>query len=107
MGRPSLSEDDRLMLNAAAREGLFSQAFQGKRVALSGTMSMSRKDIVSVIKAAGGRWDETTRSGTDYLVVGDTGAHGMTAKIDAAVKLGIEILEEHEFAAMLTVVDLS
>lgn len=107
MARPALTAEDERMLNEAAREGLFSKTFTGKRVSLTGTMSMSRADIVRVIQAAGGRYEVKPVRGTNYLVVGDTKANGMTSKIRAALALDIEVLEEHEFAAMLSVVDLT
>lgn len=107
MTRPALKAEDVTMLRDAADEGLFSDKFKGRRVCFTGTMSMSRSDIVTVLRTAGGVWAEKAVAGTHYLVVGDTGAHGMTKKIEAAMALDIEVLEEHEFAAMLLSVPVS
>lgn len=99
--RAALTVEDVQLLHTAADEGLFSEAFKGKRVVCTGTMSMPRADIRVVIEAAGGIPVDKAASGVDYLVVGDTGAHGMTTKIKAALALGLEVLEEPEFAAKL------
>lgn len=106
MGRPSLTAADHSMLDQAAKEGLFSRQFVGKRISLTGTMSLSRRDMVAVLQAAGAIYEERPRLGTHFLVVGDTKAHGMTAKINDAIAMDIEILEEHQFAALVTIVDL-
>jgi NAD-dependent DNA ligase len=99
-----LTASDEAVLKEAAELGLFTEFFSGKHVALSGALSMSRTDVISVITAVGGHWDPAVRSSTDFLVVGDTKAHGMTNKINKAMEMGVTVLEEHEFVARLSVV---
>lgn len=99
--RAALTAEDVQLLTDAGDEGLFSDAFKGKRIVCTGTMSMPRADIRCVIEAAGGIPVDRAARGVDFLVCGDTGAHGMTAKIKTALELGLEVLEEHEFANML------
>jgi hypothetical protein len=43
-------------------------ALKGKRVSITGHLGRPRKDIVSIIERAEGRYDETPKCGTTYLV---------------------------------------
>jgi len=106
MGR-KLTSLEISMLNDAKDHGVFSTEFKGKRICLTGTMSLDRKDVARVITLAGGTWDENMKPGTHFLVVGDTGAHGVTAKLSQARTLGVTILDENEFAQRLTAVPVS
>lgn len=94
------------MLHEAVDEGLFSDRVKGRRFAFTGTTSMVREDLKTLVRIAGGVADERPVRGTHYLVVGDTGAHGRTQKMRDAEALGITVLSEPEFAQLLTVVDL-
>lgn len=106
MGR-KLTSFEIALLNDAKDAGVFSDAFKGKRVCLTGSMSLERKDIARVLSLAGGIWDADMKPGTHFLVVGNTGAHGVTAKMSQARAMGIEIMDEIEFALKLMVVPVS
>lgn len=103
--RPAALEQDQLdTLREAAEMGLLSDSLRGKHVVLTGQMSLRRADIEFVIKLAGGRIDAATCSKTNLVVVGNTGDHGQTSKIQAAAARKIDIISEHELVLMLSVV---
>jgi DNA ligase (NAD+) len=70
----------------------------GKRVCVTGKLSRARGDIQKDIEAAGGTFVTSVGKNTDILVVG--GDVGKT-KLDAARKLGTQIVEEDGLAALL------
>jgi len=70
----------------------------GKRVCVTGKLSRPRGDIQKDIEAAGGTFVTSVGKNTDILVVG--GDVGKT-KLDAARKLGTQIVEEDGLAALL------
>lgn len=104
MARKKLTSVDLMALKNAQGDGVFTEDFVGKRVCLTGTMSMDRRDIVHVLELLGATWDRDIRPGTHVLVVGDTGIHGITDKIEKANDLGIRVMHEEEFATRLLVV---
>lgn len=100
--RPPLDTEQIGLLRNARDENVFTAEFVGKRVSLTGTHSMQRSDLKTLLRLIGATYDERPVRGTHFLIVGDTGAHGMTKKIQDALALGIEVLEEHEFARRLS-----
>lgn len=71
------------------------------RFSLTGKLSMKRADIVTLIRAVEGIWDEHPHSYTDYIIVGNTGQHGRTQKLREAEARGTRIISEDDFVAML------
>ena len=70
----------------------------GKSVVLTGSLtSISRDEARDKIGAAGGKWSDSVSSKTDYLVVGDEPG----SKLEKARNLGVEILDEKEFLALI------
>lgn len=100
--RPVFTPEQMGLLRNARDENVFTTEFEGRHVSLTGTHSMQRSDLKTLIRLIGAIYDERPVRGTHFLVVGDTGAHGMTKKIQDALALGIEVLEEHEFARRLS-----
>ncbi len=71
--------------------------FAGKIVVLTGTLSMSREETREKIEAAGGKVSGSVSNKTNYVVAGaDAGS-----KLDKARELGVAVLDEDGFQAML------
>jgi DNA ligase (NAD+) len=70
----------------------------GKRVCVTGKLSRARSDIQKDIEAAGGKFVSAVGKTTDILVAGeDVGK----SKLDAARKLGTQIIDEPGLEAIL------
>ena len=70
----------------------------GKSVVVTGTLkTFSRKEAEDAIVAAGGRATSSVSKSTDFVVVGAEPG----SKADKATKLGVEIVDEDEFARRL------
>lgn len=73
-------------------------AFAGKTVVLTGTLSsMGRKAAGDLITAHGGKVTGSVSKKTDYVVAGEEAG----SKLDKALKLGVPVLDEAAFLAML------
>ncbi|NJD86614.1 MAG: NAD-dependent DNA ligase LigA [Betaproteobacteria bacterium] len=73
-------------------------AFAGKIVVLTGTLSaMTRDEARERIEAAGGKVTGSVSKKTDYVVAGEEAG----SKLDRARELGVEVLDEARFRAML------
>lgn len=73
-------------------------AFSGKRVVLTGTLQqMTRPEASKIIEQLGGSVSGSVSSKTDYLIAGEAAG----SKRAKAEKLGIAILSEAEFLAMI------
>lgn len=75
-----------------------SAIFAGKTFVLTGTMeSFTREEATARIEAAGGRVSGSVSKKTSFVVAGsDAGS-----KLEKARKLGVQVLEEKDFRAML------
>lgn len=105
MPRPTaLAPKDLETIREAASMGLLSDSFKHKHVVFTGTLSLRREDLASIVKMTGGRIDADVSSVTNYLVHGDTGPHGVTAKMQEAARRGVHVITEAEFVNMLSVV---
>jgi DNA ligase (NAD+) len=72
--------------------------FAGKIVVLTGTLSsMSRDEAKDRVEAAGGKVTGSVSKKTDFVVAGAEAG----SKLDRARELGVEVLDEERFRAML------
>lgn len=72
--------------------------FAGKVVVLTGTLAKySREEAADLIRAQGGKISSSVSAETDYVLAGDKAG----SKLAKAEKLGVAILTEDEFEAML------
>jgi DNA ligase (NAD+) len=72
-------------------------ALAGKTVVITGTLSRPRAEFEAAIKANGGRPGASVSPKTSYVLVGESPG----SKLDKARELGIPLLTEAEFWAML------
>lgn len=63
---------------------------------LTGTMSLSRQDMIALIVALGGHVGNSVNSNTDVLISAEETT--TSSKYQSARKLGIRIMDEVEFA---------
>lgn len=79
---------------------LHNHPFQGKTFVLTGTLAhASREEATAQIKERGGRVSSSVSSQTDYLLLGENPG----SKYDKAKQLGVTLLTEEEFLALLSV----
>ena len=100
-------EDNRALLHKFGNAGVMTyipagshapQVLKGQTFVLTGTLaSLSREEAKSLIKARGGKVSSSVSRKTDFVVAGqDPGS-----KYDDAKKLGVKIIDEHHFSAMM------
>lgn len=74
------------------------QIFEGKTVVFTGTLTkFTRDEAKELVRTRGGNATESVSRKTDFVVAGP----GAGSKLDKAKELGIKILTEEEFLAML------
>ena len=74
------------------------QPLSGKTIVVTGTLeNFSRPDVEQVIKTAGGRVATSVSSKTDFVIVGESPG----SKLDMALDLGVEVIDESEFIRRL------
>jgi len=81
-------------LQAVAKPGGTNLA--GKTFVLTGTLSEPRENVKEWIIAAGGKVASSVSKKTDYLVAGENAG----SKLDDALRLGVRVLSEKEFAEL-------
>jgi DNA ligase (NAD+) len=87
-----------LQFTAEARE-LLSQSLAGKSIVISGTFANhSRDELKEMIELHGGKNLAAVSANADYLLAGDKVG---PAKLAKATKLGVQIIGEQEFEAMV------
>lgn len=75
-----------------------SSALAGKTVVITGTLpSMSRQEAQDAVKRAGGKVSGSVSARTDFVLAGDSPG----SKLDRARELGVEVLDEKAFVALL------
>ena len=78
----------------SVKEGVF----QGEQVVLTGTLSsFKRSEAQKLIEERGGTCQSSVTAKTTLVVAGEAAG----SKLDKAKKLGIKIIDEEEFAALL------
>lgn len=65
----------------------------------------TREEMHKKIREAGGIPEISVTGSTNYLIVGDTGRHGVTTKMIKARRSGVNVLTEESFSS-LSVEDL-
>lgn len=100
-------EHHRVLLDEYARVGIIIKSppkkriknvFNGKTFVLTGTLSrLTREEAKERIRSAGGKVSGSVSKKTDFVVVGEEPG----SKFDDAKRLGVRILSEEEFLAML------
>lgn len=96
----AISREEFELLRQAAELGLL-RSLNGAHFSLTGKLSMTRDDIVKLIRACNGVFDEHPRHGTRYLIVGNTMQHGFTAKMRDAEARGTKVIYEDDFVRMI------
>ena len=82
-----------------AFEGVAAGAFAGKNIVITGTLSsMKRSAAAEAVERAGGTVQSAVAKSTDMLIAGEKAG----SKLKKAKELGIQIVTEEEFLAMLT-----
>ncbi|MGR3220537.1 MAG: NAD-dependent DNA ligase LigA [Candidatus Anammoxibacter sp.] len=75
-----------------------SQLLFGKSFVVTGTLERhTRSEIEDIIKELGGKTSSSVSKKTDYLIVGDSPG----SKVQKAEEIGIKIVNENEFEAMV------
>ncbi len=78
--------------------GQADERFAGKQFVLTGTLSnFTRDEARALIEARGGRVNSSVSKKTDYVVAGEAAG----SKLDKAQSLGVSVLDEDAFKAML------
>jgi DNA ligase (NAD+) len=73
-------------------------SFTGKTVVLTGTLTMPREQAKEEIERRGGKVSGSVSKKTDFLVAGEDAG----SKLTKAQELGVKVLTEAEFTALLT-----
>jgi DNA ligase (NAD+) len=74
-----------------------SDKLAGTTWVITGTLSEEREKIAETIRSHGGKVSSSVSGKTTYLLAGEDAG----SKLDKATKLGVKILTEAEFRAML------
>ena len=75
-----------------------SDALEGKSIVISGNFSISRDAMKALIEAHGGKNSASVSGKTDYLLAGSKPG---PEKLKKAAELGIDVLDEAAFRAMI------
>ena len=89
--------DDLISLNLGISEKKKLGVLNNKTFAFTGALSQSRKQISDLIENNGGIIS-SIKKGLDYLIIGN---NAVQAKIDKAVKYGVQVIDEDEFFKIL------
>ena len=82
----------------AASQAAFDEKFAGKTFVLTGKLeNFTRDDAAKLIEDRGGRTSSSVSKKTDYVLAGEDAG----SKLTKAESLGVAVLNEHEFQAML------
>ena len=87
-----------LQFSMEAEEVKASDALAGKTIVVSGTFALSRDEMKALVASHGGKAASGVSGKTDFLLAGDKPG---PEKIKKAEELGIKIIGEEEFMAMI------
>ena len=76
---------------------LASQKLAGSTWVITGTLSQDRESIADIIRANGGKVSGSVSGKTSFVLAGEEAG----SKLDKATKLGVKIISEAEFRAMI------
>ncbi len=82
----------------AAEADLTALPLTGKTFVITGTLSMDRDEMKSLIESKGGKVSGSVSAKTHFVLAGEGGG----SKRDKAEKLGVPIIDEAALQAMLT-----
>jgi len=74
-----------------------SEAIKGKTFVFTGALSMPRPEAEKLVRERGGKATSSVSKRTDYVVAGEDAG----SKLEKANKLGVKVITEEEFKAML------
>jgi DNA ligase (NAD+) len=74
-------------------------SLSGNKIAITGTLSLPRKELQNMITAAGGEVDKSVGKNTTYLIIADT--NSTSSKAQAARKLGITLISEQQLFELI------
>lgn len=83
---------------AAAASGGGSSPFTGTTWVITGTLSAPRPEFEALIRAAGGKTSGSVSAKTSFLLAGEDAG----SKLEKATQLGVKVVSEEEFRAMLS-----
>ena len=82
----------------AAEDETVDSVFSGKTIVVTGTLpTLGRKEAQELIERCGGKASGSVSKKTDYVLAGENAG----SKLVKAQELGISIISEEEFLAML------
>ena len=81
----------------AEEKAVAGTALAGKTIVLTGTMSVARGEIKSLVEANGGKVTGSVSKKTSYVVAGDSPG----SKVEKADKIGVPVISEDELRALL------
>ena len=85
-------------LNTKCLTEILDQRFAGKTIVVTGTLEhFSRKEAEEAIQARGGKASGSVSKKTSYVVAGEAAG----SKLTKAQALGVPVLTEEEFIALL------
>ena len=87
-----------LRFDGAGQESALSDALAGKTIVISGNFSISRERMKELITAHGGKAGSSVSGSTAFLLAGSKPG---PEKLKKCEKLGIPVVNEEEFRAML------
>ena len=79
------------------KKEVLENAFKGKTVVITGTMSISRGDIKTMLENLGAKVASSVSKKTDYVIYGDEAG----SKYDKAIELNVPVLTEVEMNSLL------
>lgn len=88
---------DILKPNIPKEKEVVESALTGKTVVITGTLSQSRGYYAGLVEERGGKVGSSVSKKTDYVLAGEKAG----SKLEKAEKLGVTVLNEEEFIALL------
>lgn len=79
------------------KKEVLENAFKGKTVVITGTMSVSRGDIKTMLENLGAKVASSVSKKTDYVIYGDEAG----SKYDKAIELNVKVLTEEEMNQLI------